>query len=251
MTDLQRAALLRFWQRHHQAVIVICLLICLAGAYYGGYLTGRPIIPTPSETGAQLASQTTVLFPSTMTYAQQAAITKGTGLAGVDFLYVEKKTGIDALSLMSIAIMESTDIKTHVWGTNYWANTYNNIMSFGISSVNPDRTKYKTKTENVYVAAKFLKEQYLTKGGEFYHNGSTLWDVNYYYCPGSRGSLAWANGINTIITELEAKMSYEQRMKRWCVKTQLFTPSVKWDYEHIVTGYSLYKANNSAVISGR
>lgn len=210
----------------------------------------RPLANEP-ETGAQLASQTTVLFPSTMTYAQQVAITKGTGLAGVDFLYVEKKTGIDALSLMSIAIMESTNAKTHVWGTNYWANTYNNIMSFGISSVNPDRTRYKTKTENVYVTAKYLKEQYLTKGGEYYHNGSTLWDVNYYYCPGSRESLKWANTIQDILASLENKLSYEQRMKRWCMKTTLFATPVKWDYEHLVVGYALYKANNSDVIKGR
>lgn len=233
--------------RNYKRIIAwVISVIMMVAAFCGGYLTGRPIAAKQSAvTGVQLASQVTVLCPSYLTYAQQTALEKGTGLAGVDFLFVERQTGIDAVTLMAIAAHESA------WGSNSWATVYNNVMSFGVSDANPDRTKYASKTYNVLVTAQYLKKAYLTVGGTYYHGSATLWGVNYYYCPGSRGSLAWANGINTIITELEAKMSYEQRMKRWCVKTQLFTPSVKWDYEHIVTGYSLYKANNSAVISGR
>ena len=105
-----------------------------------------PVVETP-DTSIQLASQVTVLYPSTLTYAQQTALEKGTGLAGVDFIYVERQTGIDALTLMAIAAHESA------WGSNYWATNYNNVMSWGISDSSPDLMRYSTKTMNVLIAA--------------------------------------------------------------------------------------------------
>ena len=72
----------------------------------GGYSIGHTAREPAVETGTQLASQVTVLYPSTLTYVQQTALEKGTGLAGVDFIYVERQTGIDALTLMAIAADE-------------------------------------------------------------------------------------------------------------------------------------------------
>lgn len=247
-TSFMKAALWRFRQRHRQAVIIVVVIAAIALAYFGGYLTGRPLVADKTqdaETGAQIASQVTVLCPSYLTYAQQTALERGTGLTGVDFIFVERQTGIDALTLLAIAAHESG------WGSNYWAVTCNNVMSFGVSDSDPDRTRYASKTYNVLVTAQYLKRAYLTAGGTYYHGSATLWGINYYYCPGSRRSLAWASGINTIIQECEHKLTYEQRMKRWAVRTQLYALPVTWDYEHLVTGYALYKANNSAVIAGR
>ena len=73
-------------------VAVLTLTLGAGGGmayYYQGKIAAQPSV---KDTATLLASQTTVLFPSTLTYAQQTALTKGTGLAGVDFLYVEKAT---------------------------------------------------------------------------------------------------------------------------------------------------------------
>ena len=102
-------------------------LLCIALGV-GGYSIGRTtekyaVVPveTPEDTAIQLASQVTVLFPSSFTYVQQIAFTQNTGLAGVDFIYVERQTGIDALTLMAIAAHESA------WGSNNWSKRYNNL----------------------------------------------------------------------------------------------------------------------------
>ena len=217
---------------------LLALILIGAGMFYAGRMSVRT--PTP-ETGAQLASQTTVLFPSTLTYAQQTALTKGTGLAGVDFIYVERQTGIDALTLMAIAAHESA------WGSNYWATNYNNVMSWGISDSSPDLTRYSTKTMNVLIAAQGLKRLYLSPSAKYYGGAITLWGINKYYA----SDKGWADGVNAILKQLEAKLTEEQRMKRWMMKTGLFSVPVTWDYEHLVTGWVTYKANNATAVAGR
>ena len=227
----------RTWKR----TIVMLAVLMLVGA--GMFCLGRWTAPraTTPDTATQLASQTTVLFPSTLSYAQQTAITKGTGLAGVDFIYVERQTGIDALTLMAIAAHESA------WGTNSWATKYNNVMSWGISDSDPSRYAYATKTLNVYAAAQGLKSLYLTPGATYYGGSLTLWGINKYYA----SDKGWADGVNAILKQLEAKLTEEQRMKRWMMKTGLFSVPVTWDYEHLVTGWVTYKANNATAVAGR
>jgi len=216
--------------------------VLLVGSFTLGYRTGSPIVPVPSpDTATQLASQTTVLFPSTLTYVQQTALTKGTGLANVDFIYVERQTGIDALTLMAIAAHESA------WGSNYWATKYNNIMSWGISDSNPSRYTYQTKTLNVLAAAQGLKRLYLSPDATYYGGSLTLWGVNKYYA----SDKGWADGVNAILKQLEAKLTEQQQMQRWMTKTELFAVPVTWDYEHIVTGWVTYKANIATAVAGR
>ena len=217
---------------------LLALILIGAGMFYAGRMSVRT--PTP-ETGAQLASQTTVLFPSTLTYAQQTALTKGTGLAGVDFIYVERQTGIDALTLMAIAAHESA------WGTNSWSTRYNNVMSWGISDSDPSRYTYQTKTLNVFAAARGLKSLYLSPDARYYGGSLTLWGINKYYATDK----GWADGVNSILKQLEAKLTETQRMKRWMTKTGLYAVPVTWDYEHLVTGWVTYKANNATAVAGR
>jgi hypothetical protein len=223
----------------------------------GGFTLGRAttekstVVPvTPQQTDVQLASQTTVVCPSYLTYADQTRLEKGTGLEGVDFIYVEKKTGLDALFLMAIAKHESSERNANgvmVPGTNYWARTYNNIMSLGVTAVNPDRTYYPTKTQNVLATAQWLLRGYLVKGAPYYHGGLTQWEIGLSYA--SDGS--WAKGVSDAIAYYEAKLSETQQMKRLMVKTGTFQPDVVWDYEHLVTGWALYKINKNKVIAGR
>ena len=222
-------------------------LLCIALGV-GGYSIGRTTeqyaavpVETPENTAVQLASQVTVLFPSSLTYVQQIAFTRGTGLAGVDFIYVERQTGIDALTLMAIAAHESA------WGSNNWSKRYNNVMSWGVSDSDPDRSYYVTKTLCVLATAKGLKRLYLSEDATYYGGDLTLFGINKYYA----GDKNWAMAVLSIVKELEGKMTEGQRVKRWCVKTGLFTPDVVWDYEHTVIGWALYKTNKATVVAGR
>ena len=182
--------------------VVTWLLVALFCVVFGvgGYSIGHTAREPAVETGTQLASQVTVLYPSTLTYVQQTALEKGTGLAGVDFIYVERQTGIDALTLMAIAAHESS------WGTNYWATKYNNVMSWGISDSDPDRSFYDTKTLNVLAAAQGLKRLYLSESATYYGGDLTLYGVNKYYASDKN----WAAGVLSIVKQLEAKLSAEQ-----------------------------------------
>lgn len=232
-------------------LVVLCVLIIAATVGLGGYMLGKqaqvPVVTpvTTLPTGVQLASQMTVLCPSYMTYADQTRIERGTGLEGVDFIYVERQTGLDAVFLMAVAWQESS--KDGVPGTNYWAVNYNNIMSLGITTTNPDRTHYTSKTANVLATAQWLIRGYLTVGAPYYHGGLTQYEIGKSYAwDGS-----WATGVTNCINDIEAKLTDTQRMKRWCVKTTLFQPDVIWDYEHTVVGWSFYKANKLPIISGR
>ena len=222
-------------------MLVVLMLASLIGAYAAGYWEHRPVALIPSSTGVQLATQTTIFCPSYISYDDQTRLEKGTGLAGVDFLYVERQTNIDALILMAIAVHEST------WGTNYWTRIYNNVMSLGITTKNPDRTYYASKTMNVLATAQWLARAYLSPDGKYYHGGLTQWEIGQSYA--SDGS--WATGVTHVLTELESKLSELQRMKRWCTCTTLFSANVVWDYEHLITGWALYKANKAKIVAGR
>jgi hypothetical protein len=235
--------------------ILVAILVIAAG--FAGYSLGTAttektsaVPTTPETTDVQLASQSTVICPSYLTYADQARLEKGTGLEGVDFIYVEKKTGLDAVFLMAIAKHESSERNANgvmVPGTNYWARNYNNIMSLGITAKNPDRTRYPTKTQNVLVTAQWLLRGYLVEGAPYYHGGLTQWEIGISYA--SDGS--WARGVTDAINYYEAKLSEEQRMRRLMVKTGTFQPDVVWDYTHEVVGWSLYKIQNNKTIAGR
>jgi hypothetical protein len=224
-------------------VAVLCLTLGIGGFSLGRTTEKAAVVPveTPEDTAIQLASQVTVLFPSALTYVQQTALEAGTGLAGVDFIYCERQTGVDALTLMAIAAHESA------WGSNSWSKRYNNVMSWGVSELDPDRAYYATKTLNVLAAAQGLKRLYLSEDATYYGGDLTLWGINKYYA----GDKGWADGVVAIVRQLEAKLSEEQRMKRWCVKTGLFSIPVTWNDLYKTVGWSFYKVNGLPAIAGR
>lgn len=230
-------------------ILTILLILGFIGiavgvGYYSGNLNKQTVISV-DEIGIQLASQATVICPSYMTYVDQTRLEKGTGLEGVDFLYVEKKTGLDAIFLMSVAKHESS--QNGIPGTNYWAKTYNNIMSLGITQSNPDRTHYATKTINVLTTAQWLVRGYLNTEAPYYHGGLTQWEIGQSYA--SDGS--WAAGVTSAIKYYEGLLTETQRMKRTLVKTGIFTPDVVWDEIHTVFGWGWYKTNRATVTVGR
>lgn len=235
------------------ALLIILAWVCMAAA--------PACSTTPTETPAEaviaeqviavkLASQVTVLYPSYLTYAQQKALLRVTGLADVDFLYVEKRiygeTGIyvDALTVMAICGYESG------WGSNHWSQEHNNPMSWGVSATNPNQTVYPSRTYGVYIAVRGLVSLYYSVGAPYY--SLTLWDMNKYYCPGSAESLSWANEVNVIVKELEATLTPEQKMRRWCNKTGMLDVPTDWsnDATHRV-GWIMYKADSAVVTAGR
>ena len=225
-------------------LLVGLFCVVAVGGYSIGHATEQAVVTpttTPEDTAIQLVSQVTVLYPSTLTYVQQTALEKGTGLAGVDFIYVERQTGIDALTLMAIAAHESS------WGTNYWAVKCNNVMSWGISDSDPDRSFYDTKTLNVLAAAQGLKRLYLSESATYYGGDLTLYGVNKYYASDKN----WAAGVLSIVKQLESKLTETQRMKRTLTKTGTFQPDVVWDEVHLVVGWTWYKTNNATAVAGR
>ena len=237
--------------------VAIALLIILAWVC----MTAAPACSTvPAETPAEaviaeqvtavkLASQVTVLYPSYLTYAQQGRILKPTLLSKVDFIFIEKlihaETGIyvDAVTIMSICAHESG------WGSNHWAVEHNNPMSWGIDET-PDQTVYPSPTYGVYIAVRGLVSMYYKPGAKYY--SLTLWDMNKYYCPSSAASLTWANDIDDIYKSLEATLTPEQLMRRWCNKTGMLDVPTDWsnDATHRM-GWIFYKANNAVVTAGR
>lgn len=229
-------------KRNWQLIMVVIVLVLALGVTSGMLINDlKQAAVTDQDTGVQLASQATVICPSYMTYAQQTALEKGTGLEGVDFIYVERQTGIDAVTLMAIAAHESA------WGSNSWSKRYNNVMSWGVSDSDPDRAYYENKTLNVLAAAKGLKRLYLSEDATYYGGDLTLYGVNKYYA----SDKGWAAGVIAIVKQIEAKLTETQRMKRWATKTGLFTPDVVWDEVHTVVGWSLYKTNNATAVAGR
>lgn len=233
-------------KRNWQSIMVIVVLILALGVTSGMLISDlRQAAVTDQDTGVQLASQATVICPSYLTYAQQTALEKGTGLEGVDFIYVERQTGLDAVFLMAIAWQESS--LNGIPGTNSWATNYNNVMSLGITTKDPDRTHYATKTLNVLATAQWLVRGYLHTGAPYYHGGLTQWEIGQSYAwDGS-----WAAGVTGYIKTIEGKLAAQQRMQRWCVKIGLFQPNVVWDDTYNRIGWSFYKINSATAVAGR
>lgn len=94
-----------------------------------------------------------------------------TGLEGLAAKYIAEadEHNINVIALVAISILESG------WGNSKRAQNSNNIFGLEVSR------KFKSKEECIEYTTELLDTKYLTKGGRFYR-GTTLTDVNYYYC---------------------------------------------------------------------
>ena len=105
------------------------------------------------------------------------------------FVDLERRTGVNALFLASIAALESS------WGTSDLAIRKNNLYGIGhYESGNKTRFEnsrtFGTVGESAEYAANLLKDYYLTAGAKYY-KGTTIKAVGIHYCEGN----VWATQV--------------------------------------------------------
>lgn len=110
-----------------------------------------------------------------------------------DFIEAEKKTGVNAIFLASVAALESG------WGRSNVAKNKNNL--YGWTADKGEYMSFNNKKECIsFVAGKF-KELYLSPNGKYF-KGYEVESVNYYY----NSSLAWAEAVNNIINGINYRL---------------------------------------------
>ena len=106
---------------------------------------------------------------------------KGMDGLGEAFMSAERKYGVNAGFLFSLAVIESG------WGNSGMASQDNNLFGFGSQS-------FSSKEACIDYVAQFIGESYLSSNGKFF-KGGTLADVNTIYCP---GSTSWSDKIMSV-----------------------------------------------------
>ena len=219
-------------------IIIISLIIL---SFFAGYITGSLLKKEQSmqkipDISVQLAKEITVLRPSYMTAQELDNFVKGTPLYGYGkyFLEAEKKTGIGADILLSIACHES-DYGRNGWSKSVkWNGKYypcNQIFSWGITSsgahiysfyrskrecivggINPITGKYQEGVPSL------IKELYLTPGGAYY-SGKTLYAISIHYAKDQ----SWASGVERILKKIPK--TEEEKAKELLVGSKILQPS--------------------------
>jgi len=118
-----------------------------------------------------------VLTETNLSGYQIDKVLVGTGLEGLGSAYAEAEdeTGISALFLVSLSILESN------WGNSYFAQARNNIFGFQAFTNNPSAARhFNSKEECIEIVSRFIKNNYLTVGGRF-HRGFTVRAINHFY----------------------------------------------------------------------
>lgn len=100
----------------------------------------------------------------------------------------EKEYGVNAVYLSAISALESG------WGRYQFRE--NNIFGFG-------KKEFESESECILYVAEFLKREYLTPGGMYYHDGTTLADVNVSY----NGSEHWLSQTTSIAESIAAEIN--------------------------------------------
>jgi beta-N-acetylglucosaminidase len=102
------------------------------------------------------------------------------------FVEAEKKYGVNAIFLASIAALESG------WGRSKLAVNNNNLFGYKNAGGKGYR-KFDSVGDCINLIARNLKSGYLTKGGKYY-NGVSVEAINIKYCE----TKTWTGKINTI-----------------------------------------------------
>lgn len=123
---------------------------------------------------------------------------KGTAMEGLgkSFVEAEKKYGVNALFLTSLAIHESA------YGSSKIAKDKNNLFGFAAYDGSPysSARTFVTKEQGIDHVASYLSENYLTEGGKYY-GGATVEGVGKRYATDPN----WANAIRQIMGKLMQK----------------------------------------------
>ena len=136
-----------------------------------------------------------LLEPSNITREEAYIMLEGTALQTLSnaYVYMEELYGVNAIYLMSLSAEESG------WGRSELAMTHNNIG--GIKSSN-GWMYFSDWGECLDYKARLLKNQYLSKNGDYF-NGYSIWNVNIKYCEQN----TWADNINSIAYGLLNKIN--------------------------------------------
>lgn len=119
------------------------------------YTINSNILSKTGYTGSQLKAATLKLNPKAAFKDYNA------------FAAAENKYGIDSLFILAHAIIESA------WGGSYYAKTRNNLFGFNAIDSDPNQaSSYSSQAAAIDYYASFLKKNYLTKGGSFYHGAT-------------------------------------------------------------------------------
>ena len=141
-----------------------------------------------------------LLTPSNVTAEEIDKYLQGTGLEELGAFYVraEEETGINAIMLMSLNILESG------WGSSRIAEDKNNLSGFTAYNDDPYESAmaFKSKGDCIMYVSLYLKNFYLTEGSKYY-NGLSLMDVNENYCKLDNGEVnyTWNKKISSIAND--------------------------------------------------
>lgn len=112
------------------------------------------------------------------------------------FLEAERKTGVNAVFIASVAALESG------WGRSPAANAMNNLFGW---SYKGEYVVFESPEQSIEVVAQKLKDNYLTEGGKYF-NGYTIEAVNVRY--NTNGDF-WGNEVRSILNSIYERAGVE------------------------------------------
>lgn len=136
---------------------------------------------------------------STVTAYELDYVFQGTNLDGLGaaFVRAELNTGVNAMFLASLAIVESG------WGTSYLANNRNNLFGFAAYDGREDSAQgFSSKEDCIETVAEFLANNYCDEDG-MYYRGGTIAAVNTVYA----SSDTWKNKVFETIMYIDRKVA--------------------------------------------
>lgn len=119
---------------------------------------------------------------------------------GDDFVRIGNQKEINSLYIAAHAAWEST------WGTSPLAQDKNNLFGYGAYNSCPYECAwdFETKVECIETVMTFVKDDYLTEGGQYY-DAPTLRGMNIFYATDDN----WMNGIASIMNSLAIQISHQ------------------------------------------
>lgn len=139
---------------------------------------------------------------SNISTEEMTKILEGTSLQKLapTFVECEKKYGVNAIFLCSIAALESN------WGNSRRAVEDNNYTGLGVYSDTAVGMNSDTPEGNIHATAQRLAENYLKEDGMFY-NGLSVFAVNTKYCVGCTWGMKVTNIGYRLMDKVQADVS--------------------------------------------
>jgi beta-N-acetylglucosaminidase len=152
----------------------------------------------PSPNRGEIDREYSLLYLTGYSSEDYNKMLAGTPLSkqGESFVRVEEIEKVNGLFMASLTGQEQG------FGTGELARERNNLTSFGAWDDNKyHATRFKSFDHCLMFTARWLRTQYLTKGGKYYH-GVTVHSVNVMYA----SDKTWADNIIIIMKRLKSKL---------------------------------------------